>query len=116
MRAGGGHEAGNAVPPDPAALRMRRSRAHRAGDHSLCKRCAAVRGEIPAGEGGPRPVSDAEAELRALAGHLAVAYRSDPGNALLARELRMTLQALLPAKPGGGQGDELEALFAGLPA
>lgn len=62
------------------------------------------------------PVADAEAELRELGGQLAAAYRADPGNALLARELRMTLQALLPVRAGDGQGDDLEALFAGLPA
>ena len=36
-------------------------------------------------------------------------------NALLARELRMTLQALLPAAGGSSVDDDLEALFKGLP-
>lgn len=91
---------------------MRRSRAHKAGDHSLCVRCSVKRAEpAPAGTA---PVSDAEAELRQLAGLLAAAYRSEPGNALLARELRMTLQALLPAQGGPSLDGELEDLFAGL--
>jgi hypothetical protein len=45
------------------------------------------------------PVDDPVAELRRLAGQLAQAYRTEPGNALLARELRMTLQALMGAAP-----------------
>ena len=96
---------------DPASLRVRRARHHKAGDHSLCKRCAAVRGELPAGE----PVTDPKAEMRQLAGSLALAYRADTGNALLARELRMTLQALIG---GGGNpaDDELDDLFAELRA
>jgi hypothetical protein len=100
---------------DPGALRQRRSRAHKAGDHSLCVRCAVQRAEVPVPDGAA-PVSDAEAELRALAGTLAVAYRAQPENALLARELRMTLQALLPAAGGSGVDSELEEFFAGLRA
>ena len=49
--------------------------------------------------------------MRQLAAQLARAYRIEPGNALLARELRMTLQALMP-KPGRQADGELEALFA----
>lgn len=106
--------------PDSGALRVRRARAHKAGDHSLCKRCAVVRSEaapppvissvprLPAG-----PTLDPLAELRELAVQLARAYRADPGNALLARELRMTLQVLMPQK-GGNVDDELEDLFAEL--
>jgi hypothetical protein len=92
---------------------MRRSRAHAAGDHSLCRRCAVKRAETATSEG-PVPVSDAEAELRVLAGQLAAAYGREPGNALLARELRMTLQALLPAAGGQTLDGELDDLFAGL--
>ena len=91
---------------DSGALRVRRSRAHAAGDHSLCKRCAALR--VPPVE--DLPVEDALAETRLLAGRLAAAHRADPGNALLARELRMTLQALM----GGGTADsELAEFLAG---
>jgi len=102
---------------DSDALRMRRARRHKAGDHSLCKRCAAVRGAAPPEGFPPRlvPVSarvdDPVAELRVLAAQLAEAYRADPGNALLARELRMTLQALVPAK-AGNRDDDLSDLFA----
>jgi len=65
---------------------------------------------------GPQPVADAEGELRVLAGQLAAAYSREPGNALLARELRMTLQALLPAQGGPSLDGELDELFAGLRA
>jgi hypothetical protein len=99
---------------DSDALRARRSRAHRAGDHSLCRRCAAVRGDVPAAVDAPKPIDDAEAELRVLAGQLAEDYRGQRGNALLARELRMTLQALLPAAGGSGLDGELEEFFANL--
>ena len=44
----------------------------------------------PAGDFDPR------AELRALAGRLAVAYADDPANAAIARELRLTLLAIEP--------------------
>ena len=98
---------------DSGALRVRRAKAHKAGDHSLCVRCAAVR-PVTADPEGVAPVSDAEAELRQLAGLLAVAYRAQPENALLARELRMTLQALLPAAGGQTLDGELDDLFAGL--
>src|SRR5690348_8885004 len=94
---------------------MRRARRHAKGDHSLCKRCAAVRGA-----GGrpslqlvapPARVADPVAELRQLAAELAEDYRADRGNALLAKELRMTLQALMPSKAGSSD-DDLNALFA----
>jgi hypothetical protein len=101
---------------DSEALRSRRKRAHAAGDHSLCRRCAAVRGEsLPAvvPEISRVPVADPKAALRELARQLADAYSADPANALLARELRMTLQALIPAgKPKAD--DEIEDLFASL--
>ena len=102
---------------DSGSLRTRRYRAHRAGDHSLCKHCAALRGVAaapPAQEGRDLPADDL-GKLRWLAGQLAEAYRADPGNALLARELRMTLQALMPQK-GGNADDELAGLFAELGA
>ena len=103
---------------DSEALRSRRKRAHAAGDHRLCRRCAAVRDqerppqavalspELP-----PARVDDPVAGLRLLAGQLAQAYRANPANALLARELRMTLQALVPQKPGNSD-DDLSELFA----
>jgi hypothetical protein len=95
---------------DSAALRTRRARAHKAGDHSLCKRCPEVRidpqeQEVPADDAG---------KLRWLAAALAQAYKAEPGNALLARELRMTLQALMGGRSAGSQDAELEELFAEL--
>ena len=96
---------------DSDALRSRRKRAHAAGDHSLCKRCAVRR--MPIAPEGRDPPADDLGKLRWLAGQLAEAYRADPGNALLARELRMTLQALMPQK-GGQADDELAGLFAEL--
>src|SRR5450755_833364 len=87
---------------DSEAVRSRRKRLHKGGDHSLCRRCAAVRGEAePLREVTSLPQHPAEpldppAELRALASRLAHAHEADPANSLIARELRMTLQALLP--------------------
>ena len=96
---------------DPGSLRTQRYRLHKAGDHSLCVRCAVQRADprVLAAE----PVTDATAGLRLLAGQLAAAYGTDTGNALLARELRMTLQALLS---GGKPDDDLAGLFAELGA
>ena len=99
---------------DSDALRSRRKRAHAAGDHSLCKRCVVLRRLPIAPEAGDLPADDL-GKLRWLAGHLAGAYAADPGNALLARELRMTLQALMPQK-GGNADDDLAGLFAELGA
>lgn len=95
---------------DSGALRVRRSKAHKAGDHSLCRRCAAVRPQLetlpPAPDG---EVTDAQLEMRQLAWRLAGAHRADPANAIVARELRMTLQAL-GAKADDGLGELYAAL------
>ena len=99
---------------DSGALRARRARRHRAGDHSLCTRCAAIRGGPGGLEGqeGPEIPADSVDKLRWLAEGLARAYAADPGNALLARELRLTLAALMPQ--GGGSDGDLSDLFAEL--
>ncbi len=47
---------------------------------------------------GGGPVDDPAAALRQLAGGLQAAYTADPGNAVLAREYRLTLLAI-----GGGE-------------
>lgn len=110
---------------DSEALRSRRKRFHKSGDHSLCRRCAAVSGEsrVPRGvasvavlsDGTEGRAFDAAVEMRQLARDLAVAYGADTSNALLARELRMTLQALLPK--GSEKPDaDLAGLFAALRA
>lgn len=98
---------------DSGALRVRRARMHKAGDHSLCRRCAVVRdgAAVTLAAVPDAPGLDALEELRALAGLLAAAYRADPGNALLARELRMTLQALM-AGAGKADGDLTRFLAA----
>jgi hypothetical protein len=80
---------------DPPSLRMRRSRAHKAGDHSLCVRCAVKRAD-PEVVKSAKPVSDPVAGLKLLAGQLTAAYSADPGNALLARVLLDALRALMP--------------------
>jgi hypothetical protein len=98
---------------------MRRSRAHKAGDHSLCKRCADVRGVripsrglalVPDG-----PAFDAAAELRQLAERMAGAHREDPSNAILGAELRKTLLELMPKGKPDADAD-LTGLFGALQA
>lgn len=85
------------VVADSDALRSRRKRAHKRGDHSLCRHqpgCPvlplAVLPDPDAGELDPRD------ELVNLAAMLIVAYRADPGNANLAKELRATLLSIPP--------------------
>lgn len=63
----------------------------------------------------PAAEFDAAGELRALASRLAAVHEAEPANALVARELRMTLQALMP-KDGGSADADLTGLFAALQA
>ncbi len=100
---------------DSGALRVRRAKAHRSGDHSLCVRCAVLRAG-PEAAARAVPVTDPAQGLRVLAGQLTAAYGIDPGNALLARELRMTLQALLAGQGRQNMDGDLAALFAELAA
>ena len=77
----------------------------------MCRRCAALRGgmvpaTLPAADGGP---VDPQASLEALARRLEGAHEADPGNALIARELRMTLGKLA----GGDGADDGLAEFLG---
>ncbi len=107
--------------PDSAALRARRARRHKAGDHSLCSRarCSARRG-VAAQEPSPRPavpvsgsgVSGAVAEMLAadepdqravlaqvalrLAGEIDAPELSAP----VVRELRLVLAQLCGREPG----------------
>jgi hypothetical protein len=107
--------------PDSGALRVRRSRAHKAGDHSLCRRCAAVRSGLPTQLPAPvpdlpsdlpsGPAFDPQAELQALATRMAQAHREDPSNAILGAELRKTLVELMP-KRAEKPDDDLAGLFA----
>jgi len=103
---------------DSGALRQRRSKAHKAGDHSLCgSRCSmggrarlTVLPPVPSA-----PEFDPVAELRGVATLAVAAYRADPSNATLCREARMTLQALMP-KDGGSADADLTGLFRALQA
>ena len=95
---------------DDGAARTRRWKAHKSGDHSLCRRCAATRPQLEAVPADPDgEVTDAPLEMRRLAFRLAGAHRAEPGNGIVARELRMTLQAL-GAKADDGLGGLYEAL------
>ncbi len=94
---------------DSEAVRSRRKRAHAAGDHSLCRRgCAALKLAAPPADSSP--VADPMAEMRLLAGRVVAAHEKDPGNANLAREARMTLQALMG--PGEAVDGDLAKMFA----
>ena len=97
---------------DSGALRVRRSRAHKAGDHSLCRRCAALKLAAPVAVG---EVTDAASELRQLAYRMADAHRADPGNAILGAELRKTLLVLMPKGKQDADAD-LTGLFGALQA
>jgi hypothetical protein len=106
------------VMADSAAVRSRRYRLHKQGDHGLCRHKLAVCDVEP-----PAPAVesalDPAAELEGLARRLTVAHQQDPGNAALARELRITLQALAAAEPDGPDDDdplaELRALAESVP-
>jgi len=101
---------------DSGALRTQRYKLHKAGDHSLCKHAPGTERRPDAQDGRPpaASVTDPVGELRSLGGRLRAAHEADPGNALIARELRMTLQALTGGRSDGDS--ELEALFAELGA
>jgi hypothetical protein len=95
---------------DSGALRVRRARLHKSGDHSLCRRCSASVPQLEAVPSVPDgEVTDAPLEMRRLAFRLAEAHKAEPGNGIVARELRMTLQAL-GAKADDGLGELYEAL------
>jgi hypothetical protein len=84
------------IMADSGATRTRRWKLHKAGDHSECKGCDALRPSPPASapaaalEGG----IDAQASLEAQARRLEAACEANPGSALLEKELRATLLAL----------------------
>lgn len=104
---------------------MRRSRLHKAGDHSLCRRCAVLRDGTdqprllapvpPLPAPAPALVLDPAAEMRALASRLVLAHEEEPSNTWLARELRMTLAELMP-KASGKPDADLTGLFSALQA
>jgi hypothetical protein len=90
---------------DSDALRSRRKRAHASGDHSLCRRNCGVTvtpariAELSPARG-DNPVNP-RASLRSLALRLEAAHEADPANAMVARELRVTLLALAGDAPAG---------------
>jgi hypothetical protein len=95
---------------DSEALRSRRYRLHKAGNHSLCRRCDAVanRGGAVSVVAEMRPAeTDGADPMARLAELLMAAYEANPSDALLARELRMTLQALAPVERVDGELAEL---------
>jgi hypothetical protein len=117
--------------PDSPAERARRSRAHKAGDHSSCTgRCAVVRAAgdptqngVPASDG---PVAstvtayveslhldggDARTVMASCALRLAQAFDSAPGREIpsLSRELRLSLQWLSEAGDAGDKLDEIRS-------
>jgi hypothetical protein len=100
---------------DSDAVRSRRKRQHAQGDHSMCRhRLVPVPAEagtaFPADRAHGRGLDPVEG-LRELADRLAGAYLQDRGNAAIARELRMTLQALI-GLPGEDPVDPLDELRA----
>ena len=102
---------------DSGALRARRHRQHRAGNHALCRRdCTknpqdqatlTVLREVPASS----ESFDPQAAMLDLAAQLRDACAASPGDAILAREYRLTLQALAPPKE---TDDDLTGLLASL--
>jgi hypothetical protein len=110
---------------DSGAVRQRRSKAHKAGDHSLCGgRCnlaGSARPSLtvvsfpPAPPGTAAAEVDAVLEMRRLALRLVTAHESEPANTLLARELRMTLAELMPKGKQDADAD-LTGLFSALQA
>ncbi len=106
---------------DSGAVRQQRYKAHRRGDHHLCKRdCqrgplypvpAEVQAAFPARSQAVTEF-DPVLALRDLAARLEGVHVADPSNAAIARELRATLLAI----PGdGGEDDPLAELFASMP-
>jgi len=95
---------------DSDAVRSRRKRMHAQGDHSLCRHDGVRPKIVLADADRPDPGDfDPVAAMRALADRLAEAYRQDPGNAALARELRATLLALPPPPEEPDWLDELRS-------
>ena len=91
---------------DSGATRTRRWKLHRAGNHSECKGCDALRGAAPprVSQETPEGRVDVQASLEAQARRLERACESQPGNAALEKELRATLLAL--RGPGEAADDE----------
>jgi hypothetical protein len=100
---------------DSGAVRQRRYKAHRAGDHRYCRHLREMPPPGHAYTADDPGELDPVAALRELAGRLAGAYDADRGNASIARELRLTLSALIGLPDAEGEDDPLAELFASLP-
>jgi hypothetical protein len=97
---------------DSGALRTERYKRHKAGDHSVCRRGCGGRVipvAFPPSAAGDDAGVEPRAALERLARRLEAAHAEDPANALVARELRMTLQALAA---GGSVQDDAAAFLA----
>jgi hypothetical protein len=83
---------------DSQAVRDKRYRSHKRGDHSLCKHPPlssplVIQVELDQPEASPRE------RLDLLARRLEAVHRAQPENALVARELRLTLDSLAKLDP-----------------
>jgi hypothetical protein len=102
---------------DSGAVRARRHRQHVAGNHALCRRdCGENRQVLRALPGTDEisariPDFDPQRSMRELAEQLREACAANPADAVLAREYRLTLQALVPDKE---TDDELSGLLSAL--
>jgi hypothetical protein len=98
---------------DSDAVRSRRKRRHAAGDHSECRRCSGrVLSVVPIVPAAAEV--DVRAEMNALARRLEAAHMADPLNVSVARELRLTLQALAGVEPPADDPlAELRAMVTG---
>lgn len=105
---------------DDGSTRTRRWKLHKAGDHSECRRCDAVRGRVTvpsvalltrkSGEDDAAPDLDPQEALERQARRLGAACEAAPGSSALERELRATLLAL--RGPAGQADDELTGFLA----
>jgi hypothetical protein len=102
---------------DSDAVRARRHRRHKSGDHSMCRQDCADR--APRRLAQVRPIAapaadlDPRAELIGLARRLAGAHEAEPHRADVARELRATLLAIEAAEPAAADPmDELREMAA----
>jgi hypothetical protein len=95
---------------DEPALRMRRHRLHKGGNHSLCKRSCGQSAEVARILREARQVEPVSGEFDPrqamvdLAMQLREASAASPADAVLAREYRLTLVEL--AKGGEGDGPD----------
>ena len=102
---------------DSDAVRAKRHRRHRSGDHSMCRQDCADR--VPRQLAAVRPVAapagelDPRAELTELARRLADAHTADPQRADVARVLKDVLLAIEAADPAVADPmDELREMAA----